>query len=178
MKKSALLLVLLPLFCLAESIEIAGHQLEVSIPDDWQIINETTDDYFFVWTTPEEELIGLINLYKGESLEMSTDDILEQYDGDKAAMLADLKASLVTAVEETSADHELDWGAHNKTGADPAYFASVDYYDTWEESTYYNLDSLFLYAGQIFYLDAFCAAEEEEAFRENVLAFIDELHFH
>jgi hypothetical protein len=177
-KKSALLLILLPLLCFAESIEIAGHRLEVLIPEGWQLINETTDDYFFVWATPEEELIGLINLYKGESLEMTTDDILEQYDGDKAAMLADLKDSLVTAVEETSAAHELEWGSRDATGVDPAYFASVDYYDTWEESTYYNLDSLFLYAGQIFYLDAFCAAEEEEAFRENVLAFIDELHFH
>ncbi len=178
MRKLAILFVLLPIAVVAESIEISGHRIDVSVPSGWEMIQETANDYYFIWATDSDELIALINIYAGEDLGMNTSDVLDQFDGDAGSMLDEMMASIVEAIEANSGGHELRFGSYENSGNDPAYFVSTDYYDNWDGIGYYNLDTMYLYAGKIFYMDAFCLVEKEGTFKSTVLSFIDNLSFH
>jgi hypothetical protein len=174
----ALLLSVAPAAAESTNLSIAGNDVHVSYPDGWEMFNENPDDYYFVWSSGDEEMIGMINLYSGEDYGVSNDAILGEYGGDEAAMLDAMMEALVGAIENASGDYELRFGSYEKVGSDPAYYASIEYYDNWDGIAYYNLDTMYLYAGQIYYQDAFCLVEKESVFKNNVLGFIDGLSFH
>jgi|GEM_PF-6742922 len=174
-KLTALLLALVGL-SFAATLPIAGFEVDVNEPDGWEYFQETADDHYFAWLDGEE-LVGLINFYAGGEIGMSNDDLLEGYDGDIKALLGDLHDSLVETIEGASGEHGLAFGDSSEIGSAPVFFAGVDYFDSYDDNHFYNLDTMYLHEGQIFFVDAYCVRDEEVAFRSAVTSFLDSIDF-
>ena len=176
MRKIAALLLALVELSFAATLQIAGVEVDVNEPDGWYYFQETANDHYFA-RLAGEELVGLINFYAGGEIGMSNDDLLEGYDGDTAALLGDLHNSLVETIEGASGEHGLAFGDYSEVGTVPAFFAGVEYTDSYDDNHFYNLDTMYLHEGQIFFVDAYCVRDEEVAFRSAVTSFLDSIDF-
>ena len=66
---------------------------------------------------------------------------------------------------------------YSEIGSAPVFFAGVDYFDSYDDNHFYNLDTMYLHEGQIFFVDAYCVRDEEVAFRSAVTSFLDSIDF-
>ena len=176
MRKLTALLLILAGLSFAATLPIAGFDVNVNEPAGWEYFQEAADDHYYAWLDGEE-LVGLINFYAGGEIDLSNDELLEGYDGDAAALLGDLHNSLVETIESTSGEHGLAFGDYSEVGTTPAFFAGVEYLDSYDTNDFYNLDTMYLHDGQIFFVDAYCISDEEVAFRSAVTTFLDSISF-
>ncbi len=157
----------------AGTVSVPEYLIDLDDPVGWQFAcSSDLSTTYFQWLSGAG-LIGEITIGRGESVGMNDDELLEYNDGDKEILLAELYKDLIADIEEISGSYDLVFGDYSKVGSDPTYFASVDYYDNYDGIDYYNLDTVFIYDGQYFFIVAYCARKEEAILYDVAVDLLD-----
>ena len=173
----AVLLLVTSLSVSALTVNLGKVRIDLEPPDETEVYPGDAC-HTFLLPLGDGKTLGVIHLHSSEEIGYTVEELTAFYQGDTNDFLADLLADLRRAISESTHDFALRWGGYNTTSAKQVYLASADYYDTVEETEYYNLDSLLLLGGLLIYVDGYCRAEDAEAFREIVIATVSSITEH